>query len=78
MAVTCFNCKISFGNSNFTGSAIVGLSSGKGTNNDGGYFYIGSVSSFELIGCYFYDLSMIKLVKLFNSMTKNEIDPVDY
>ena len=50
MALTCDKCNVTFTDCNFTTSGVLGLQSGKGTVNDGGFFYIGSVSTFTVKG----------------------------
>ena len=50
MALSCNSCNVTFEDCNFSSSGVLGLELGKGTVNDGGFFYIGGVSNFNVTG----------------------------
>ena len=53
MGIKCVGCYFTFDNCNFTQSAVTAMNLGSGIMNDGGYFYIGSITSFTVINSVF-------------------------
>ena len=49
VALNCFKCDVIFDNCTFIQGGNGGLDSGKGSANDGGFFYISGVNNFTLI-----------------------------
>ncbi len=56
LAINCYDCIVVFNNCNFARGGIGGLDLGKGSANDGGFFFISGVKEFTVKNSNFEEI----------------------